>query len=229
MEYVENNNIEHEMPPLTVDEQPQSAQKGSARKNQILRVLKSSKFRKIVILACVIIALIIGVNTYVSYNSAESVAERYLEAFIYQNVSKLDKLSAFNYYAYLLSDYDLDKEVFFEEASDYLDEDIYSWDDYMKAMKAYVDEELVDMYGEYTVTFEATRTKSMSINKMEEEMSYWLEMLEEETGFDRDTISAVKEIAVKVKIVGEDEIERETATVYVVQIGHSWKVLDIDL
>lgn len=192
-------------------------------------IVKSKKtIRTVATLACVVIVLIVAVCALYSYNSPASVAERYVKAYIYNDVATLNKLSAYDYYEYLLYQYDGDTEEFFADASDRYDEDIKNWNQYSKCMKEYQTEQLSDYYGEYKLTIEATKTKERTLRKIEEELEYYIGKYEKRTDFDRDDISAVKEVTVKRKIVTEDEIKRDSATVYVVKIGMNWRVLCIE-
>ena len=75
----------------------------------------------------------------------------------------------------------------------------------------------------------AAKTKNVSVKKLVKDQDYWLSELEESSGFDRDLIQEAKEITVKEKIKGEDEINRYTSTVIVVKMNGKWKVLKYDI
>ena len=86
------------------------------------------------------------------------------------------------------------------------------------------EENLTDKYGRYKITVETTRARDVSVRKLEEDYGKWLEQLESQGLFDRDSIQAVKEVTVKAKLTGEDETERETF----VKVGFQWKVITYD-
>lgn len=193
---------------------------------KIRNIEKSKKtIRTLGVLACVVIVLIIAFSVLYSYNSPASVAERYVKAYMYQDIVALNKLSAYDYYECLLYWYDGDTEEFFADVSDQYDEDIKNWNQYSKYMKEYVAEELSDLYGDYKITIKATKTKDRALRRIEEELESYILRYEEMTDFDRDDISAVKEVTVKTKLVSEDGIVRNSITVYVVKIGMNWRVL----
>lgn len=196
---------------------------GKPDANQLIERLKKEPKKLGLIAAAVIVAVAVAV-IFLGGSSPESVAERYCKAW-YTDAKTESSLLACDWQEYLLHNYD-DEEEFFEEMGDYYYADIASWGDYYKAVDASQKEELEDTYGEFELTAEATKTKDMSLNKLQEELSYWLDALEEYTSFDRDSISDVKLVTVKVKISGEDDTNRATWLVYTVKIGSSWKVLD---
>lgn len=194
-------------------------------KSKFLHLARSTKCRKIAISSAILIILFAVVFGIISHNSPSGIAERYVKAYIFQDAITLNQLCAYDYYALQLYEYDHDEESFFEAVSDEIDEEITSWKDYSKYMKKYITEYLSDEYGEYKITLEATRVKNKSIKKFEEENTSLLKKIEKRTNFDRDGISAIKEVTVKTKIQGEEKTDRETVTIYLVKIGFSWKVL----
>ena len=125
-------------------------------------------------------------------------------------------------------DYD-DEEEFFESISDWTDSDISSWSDYYKVLEDEAKEDLEDSYGKYRVSAEATKEKNMSLKKWEDEYDWEIENYEDAGCFDRDSVKAVKIVTVKVKIQGEDDIERDSGEICMVKMGLFWKVFDYDL
>lgn len=179
------------------------------------------------IIASVVLILSIALFSVLSSLSPQSIAEKYAEAYIFGDICKLQKYSAYDCYEFALRSYD-DEEEYFEIMSDHYDEDITSWDDLSKAQRAYADEEFSDEYGDYKVTIEATRVKDISIRKLAEECGYQLDLLEEQGLIDRDDIAEAKEVTLKLKIAGEDTTDRDTGTIYLVRLGFFWKVLARD-
>lgn len=191
--------------------------------NQLIERLKKEP-KTLGLIAAAVIVAVAAAAIFLGGSGPESVAERYCKAW-YTDAKTESSLLAFDWQEYLLNGYD-DEEEFFEEQGDYYYADIASWGDYYKAVDAAQEEELEDIYGEYELTAEASKTKDMSLNKLQDEMGSYLDALEEYTSFDRDNISDVKVVTVKVKISGEDDTSRVTWSVYTVKIGGGWKVLD---
>lgn len=219
---------------LNAESDPTSVQNKASiyadnKMGKIRTVVKSKKIRTLAVLACVVIVLVIAIVSVCSYNSPASVAERYVKAYMYMDTATLNKLSAYDYYGFLVSWHNDDEEEFFEYFSDEYDEDITNWKQYEKYQKECQAEELSDYYGDYKITIETTKTKERTLKKIEEKYEYYISRYEERTDFDRDDISAVKEVTVKTKIVGEDNIERNSIAVYVVKIGMNWRVIYMDL
>ena len=179
--------------------------------------------RKIfVILALALVVLIVIACVVFIPQSPERVAEEYCEAALFRDISKKDAYSAYSTYA----EDDLDEE-FFEKKSDLYDEDITNLQELSNVCRTREEEELYDHYGEYEVTIESTRTRDMSMRKLEEEYNYSLKTMEAEGIFDRDDIEDIKVITVKIRIQGEDDNDRDTYDVIVVKLGSSWKVLSL--
>lgn len=194
-------------------------------KRKVLKLRKSKKVKRIGGLVVAAVLVLVAALSVISYSSPKAVAKRYLDAYVYRDYVTMNKLMAYDVYAYELYWCDGDEEKFFEEVSDEFDEDIYSWKELSKYMREYVDEELCDEYGDYSISYEVTREKDISIRKLEEEEEYLIERLEKRANFDIDNVTKAKVITIKVKIKGEDETERETIEVYMVKIGGRWKVL----
>ena len=197
------------------------------KKFDILGVLKklfSPKWRIWTIVICSSILLIAGAIFVLVFNSPANVAERYMKAVCSSDLRTRYALAAYDAQQYAMGDQS--EEEYFELMSNRFEEDIDSWSDFYKVYKRDGDDSLYDTYGDYKFSVEATRTKHISSKKLEEECANRLKNLEEKGLFDRDSISEAKEVTVKVKLAGEDETERWTATVYVVKIGRAWKVLD---
>lgn len=191
--------------------------------NRLLAAIKKHR-KKLLILALAVVA-VATLCILMGNGSPESVAERYVKAYMTDEKTRA-KLMAYDYQEYLCYYYDGDEEAFFEARSDQYDTDISNWNEYYKVYDASQKESLEDNYGKFKVTAETTRTKDISIKKLEDDMSWWLDRLEERLGsFDRDDIQDAKIVTVKCKIKGEDDSDRENMEVYVVKIHGSWKVL----
>ena len=185
---------------------------------------KKLSLTTILILAAVALLVIVAAVIFLVHNSPTSVAKRYVKGF-YTNEQAFVSSLAFDYKAYLLYDYDGSEDEFFEAMSDLYEVDISSWRDYYKAVDEDSREGLEDSFGKYKVTAEATRTKEKSVDWLRLKTHGWLGTLEEEAGFDHDSIKAVRLVTVKLKIAG-DKIKRETCDVIVVRTGLFWGVLD---
>ena len=137
-------------------------------------------------------------------------------------------MRAYDEQAQMLDWYDGDEEVFFENQSNWLDEDITSWKDYYEAKDASNKEGMEDELGRYTIKTEAKKVKDVSAKKIRSDYEYWLDELEDSIGFDSDKIKEGKRVTVKLTIKGEDDTERETVDVVLVRTGLTWKVLTGD-
>lgn len=174
--------------------------------------------------AVVVIAVLVGV---IRYNSPASVAQRYLKA-LFTDSKRASSMLAYDEQAQMLDWYDGDEEVFFENQSNWLDEDITSWKDYYEAKDASNKEGMEDELGRYTIKTEAKKVKDVSAKKIRSDYEYWLDELEDSIGFDSDKIKAGKRVTVKLTIKGEDDTERETVDIVLVRMGLTWKVLAAD-
>lgn len=191
-------------------------------------VLKRRKKTVGIIAAVAAVAVVAVVAALLTGGSAKSVAGKFAKEYCSANIKSCTKLLAYDYYDYLLSDYD-DEEEFFEDASDEYDEEITSWRDYYKAESEDSKDRLDDYYGSYKFTIEVTKEKNMSLKKWEDEYEWEIENYEDADCFDRDAVKAVKMVTVKIKIKGEDGSDSYTAEMCVVKMGLSWKVFDFDL
>lgn len=192
--------------------------------NKLLTAMKKHR-KKLLILVPAVVA-VVALCVLLGSRSPESVAERYAKAYL-TDQKTVAKLKAYDYQKYLCYSYDGDEEAFFEAYSDLLDEDISGWNEYYKVCDASRKEDLEEAYGEFKVTAETTRTKDISVKKLDEDRSWWLDWLEKHCEpFDRDDIQDAKIVTVKLKIKGEDDSDRESMEVYLVKIHGSWRVLD---
>ena len=185
---------------------------------------KLKKFIPLIAAAVVVIAVLVGV---IRYNSPASVAQRYLKA-SFTDSKRASSMLAYDDQARIVSRYDGDEEVFFENQSNWLDEDITSWKDYYKAKDASNKEGMEDELGRYTIKTEARKVKDVSAKKIRSDYEYWLDELEDSADFDRDKIKEGKRVTVKLTIKGEDDTERRTVDVVLVRTGLTWKVLTGD-
>lgn len=185
------------------------------------------KLKKIVILALIAVAVIAVVVGVIRYNSPASVAQRYFKATL-TNSKLAARMTAYDTQAMSLQWYDGDEEEFFENQSDWLDEDITSWNEYYKAIDANQKERLEDEYGKYKLTIDVKKVKDISAKKIRDDYEYELDSLEDATGFDRDQIKAGKRVTLKYALKGEDGTERDTLDIILVRMGMTWKVLTTD-
>lgn len=178
----------------------------------------------VILLAAIVIGGVCGV---ISYNSPKSVAKRYVKAVLFGDEKTEAKLSAYDWYAQQLGDNE--EDVFFYKASLSYDEDITSWQEYFKAVNLYKKEELEEWFGyEYKVSFSVTRVEGLSGWSIKERYAKALDKYEEESLLDRNNISDVKTVTVKIKAETEEYgIWRDTVRVIVVKMPSAWKVLDI--
>ena len=168
-----------------------------------------------------IIAVIIGLNAI----SAGNVAEKVAKATILNDFKAMGKYSAYSFEQFRVGDYD-DEDEFYEDKSDYYDEDISSWSDLCKVAPEYVKEDLEDYFGDFKLTVEATKVKDIPIRKLKSECEYMIDELEEMPDFDIDDYSKAKVVTVKYKIDGDDDKEKGSYDVYLVKDGITWKVVD---
>ena len=194
--------------------------------------VRSSKNKKVWTLATLIVAAVVVVLAIAGvlvgvyrYNSPEAVAVRYVETMDKDN-EKAASLLAYDEKAKLLYNYDGDQTAFFEKNENTFDMDIESWEDYYSAEDEFWTELTENLCGEYEVTAEATRTKKMSIKRLEKEQGELLDELEDKAGFNRDAIQEVKEITVKRKLKGEVKTWRDTYAVIMVKLKGKWRVLE---
>lgn len=185
---------------------------------------KKPPLKLILIAAAAAIVVICIVVSLISRGNPTSIAERYVKATVTDSKTFMS-LFAYDFKDYTLASYDGDEEALFEDVSDEFDADISSWNDVYKAFDAYRAEELEDQYGKYKITVEATKTKDVSVKSVLEDNEWLIENLESSTDFDSDKISDAKLVTVKMKIVGEDDMERSKMEVCMVKVGGSWRVL----
>lgn len=212
-------NAENQAPELTA---PAVSQENAAAASQ-KELFKRNWKKWLILIACVLIVIGAGTAILVS-RSAESVAKRFSIAY-YTNEKRFASLLAYDYKAAQLSPYKGDEDAFFEEKAEKYGVDISSWNDYFKACDEDFAEYLQDEYGKYKVTAKVTRSKDISVKKLLEDQSYWLDTLEKSADFDRDQITDAKLITVKLKLDGEDGNDRGSLSLYMAKVGGSWKAL----
>ena len=169
----------------------------------------------------------------------KAAAENFARAVISCDIDRINKRCAFDakelvtdaikLFAVFSGDEDFDEEDFFEEAGDFLGEDIGSWKDLSKALKATLNEELEDHFGKYKVEIKATKVKELSAKKLKEEASKlpgdeFYDFIEY-YDFDPDKVKSGAEVTLKIKINGKDDKETVTIPLYMAKIGGSWKFL----
>ena len=184
--------------------------------------------KKLVILAAAALAVIAAAAVLLSRGSASSVAKRYCKA-IFEDQKTVVALTVYDWKQYQIrsNDYE-DEEEYFEYASDRWDEDIRSWNDFYQVRNAGMKEDMEDLYGDYRLTVEATKSRDLSVKRLLSDQDYWLDVLEKYGAFDRDSVTAAQQVTVKVKIKGEEDTDRVTYKVTLVKAGGGWKVLDYE-
>ena len=183
--------------------------------------------KKTLIVLAALVLLIVVVACAAKHNSPASVAERFTNA-CFGNTKAQYKLLAYDKQKLDLYYYDGDEEEYFMSMSDSYDEDIDSWNDYYKVCDEEMKNDLEDEVGyDCEVTVKVTKEKNISVDNYLDDDEYWLDWLEEAAEFDRDRISAVKEVTVKVRLKGEDDIQRETLRLMLVKAGGGWKVINV--
>lgn len=173
----------------------------------------------LVILVC-IVTVFAGCNRT---QTPEEIAEKYMEAAWSSDFDKMAKYSAYDVYGYEIRDYD-SEAAYFEEMSGWYGEEINSWASLSKVIHSSYDEEFTSMYGKYKISFECIGSKELELNNFTlhhtggNKMNYC----------DWENITAVMEVTVQLTLTGESETVESTATVYLVQMGDSWKVINVD-
>lgn len=185
------------------------------------------KRKKTVISLSAVIAVILLVVILLVRGSASSVAKRYCSAFV-GDLHTQERLTAYDWRNEKIQGY-RDEDDFFEAMSEEYDEDVKSWGSYYRADNKDAKETVEDYVGKYSKTVTVTKVRDISVNKLKDDMSSFIRILEKNGSFDADKISAAKSITVKMKIKGEDQTIRHTYDMYLVRIGLAWKVLDYDV
>lgn len=189
---------------------------------------KKEKFKKnwkkwLFAVVCIVVAISVGAG-FITSRSPKAIAKRFAIA-NYNNLEKCANALIYDYKAMRLLDYDNDEEKFFEEMEEVYEVNISSWKDYFKAADKSAAETREDIYGKHRITAEVTKTRDISTKKLLRDQEKYLMELESDLHFDRDQIEDAKLITVKVKIKGEDDIDRVNETIYMVKIGGRWGVL----
>ena len=221
----EMHNVNSEDTTAEIETATVSACADSKSKNSIVGFIKKRKLLLIIIAAVVVLGTAAGI--VLSSLTPENIAEECAEAYFLSDYAKVEKYTAYNFRTFKLGG--KDEEEFFEIQGGLYKEYIETWDDYFSVLKENRAEYIYDGYGEYELTVEATRSKEMSQRKFEVEYSRTLQALEEDNLLDRDDITDVKVVTVKIKIKGEDETDRKTIDIIMVKIGLLWKALDYDI
>ncbi len=190
-----------------------------------LTVKKKPSLKTVLIIAAACAVVITAAVVFFARNSPESVAKRFAIAYC-TDEKTATSLYAYDGEAYLLVNYDGDAEDFFEKQSEIYDADISSWSEYYNVLDADQKEYLEDWYGEYEVTAEVTRSKDVSVKNTLENLESHIKYLETRVSFDSDAITDAKQISVKIKIAGEEYIDREKMTIYMVKTSGKWGVLE---
>ncbi len=183
-------------------------------------------------IAVILLVLIAGgtASAYFHSRTPEAIALRYAKACLFDDVAEISKVLAYDdKIVRLYGRFENDEESFFEYESDYLQEDIYSWDDYYKAIKERKAEQLEDYFGNYELSCDIKRVKDVSERKIKDDYEDEIAFLESADVLDADMLGQGKIVVVKGKIDSEDEgIARFYNTVVLVKVSSSWKVLTCD-
>lgn len=178
-----------------------------------------------IILAIVAVAAVVLTAVFLMRNrDANVVAERFAKG-IAGDMKTCVSLYAYDRKAYILSDYD-DEKDFFKEMQDIYGGKIDSWAGYYRAFDISNRERLEDSFGKYDISARAYREKEISLEEWE--ANYWEEIdrCEEIARFDRDYVSEAKMVDVKATLKGEEDTERMVITLCMVKIRGFWKVFD---
>ena len=217
---------------VTQEEVRNEPSKNSSVFSSIKEKLSSKTAKRAIGLFVVIAILVCAASATGIFSSAESVALKFVKATADFDAKTVSKYLAYDIKAIRLynSDCEDDEEAFFDKMSDEYEEDISNWNDYFKAMHDSSFEDFVDLFGDYTISCEVSRSKDISEKKVKDDYSYELSKYEKRAGLDIDDIGAGKIITVKGKYETEDEgIVRFTYEVVVVKCSNTWKVLDYDV
>ena len=237
--------LEPQEPPVTEEEKP-TAQETTAPEEQAStaqetpapdgpedspkekdKFFSRKNLKRNIILGAILLAIAVAIPVILSHFGPKAVAERYCMGCFEGRLDKTASVVAWDLKALTLSIYD-DDEDFYEAMSDFYGVDIHSWRGYVKAAHDYSRELREEEYGKHKITAEATRVRDVSVKKLKEEMgSKRCKALEDDMDVDLDEITAAKIVTVKVKLIGEDDSYKETASVYLGKIGGQWKVLYI--
>lgn len=215
-------------PVNTLPEQPkEQANIGRKLLMGIKNAFSPERWKKSAIIAAAVVLVLVVIGVLLGRSSPTSVAKRNAIA-VFGDMKTVVKLTAYDWQKDRLADYK-DEDDFFEKMSDKYDEDIASWRTYYKAVDKDSRENFEDALGKYKISAEVTKNRDVSLNKWLDEYSLTLKELEKSGSFDKDKVSGVKEVTVKVKLKGEEQTERVTMDMCMVKTGGSWKVLTCDM
>lgn len=185
-------------------------------KNPALAFIEKRKI--FVILALALVVLIVIACVVFIPQSPERVAEEYCEADFFEDIYKQQ-----SYSAHVLFN-KKDEASFFERKSLDYGENIDSLQEYGNVLREIKEEYLLDRYGKYTITFEATLSRDIPLDRLSD-YSVYLDKMEKTGSHNRDDIKELKRVTVKMKLEGEERNLRETHEFVLVKLGLSWKVL----
>ena len=191
--------------------------------------LSKEKLPMLIAIAAAVVIVAVLLIVLISNSGPKAAAKNFAKAVISCDIDKANKLCAFDAKEFVIEEYGGDEEDFFEDAGNFLGEDIGSWKDLSKALKATLNEELEDHFGKYKVEIKATKVKELSAKKLKEEASKlpgdeFYDFIEY-YDFDPDKVKSGAEVTLKIKINGKDDKETVTIPLYMAKIGGSWKFL----
>lgn len=195
--------------------------------NDIRNAFSPERRKKSAIITAAVVLVMAAAGGLLGRSGPAPVAKQNAIA-VFDDMKTVVKLSAYDWQKDRLADYK-DEDDFFEEMSGKYDEDITSWRTFYKAVDRDSREDLEDALGKYKISAEVTKNRDVSLNKWLDEYSLTLKELERSGSFDKDKVSGVKEVAVKVKLKGEDQTKRVTMDMCLVKTGGFWKVLTCDM
>ena len=187
--------------------------------------LSKEKLPMLIAIAAAVVIVAVLLIVLISNSGPKAAAKNFAKAVISCDIDKANKLCAFDAKEFVIEEYGGDEEDFFEDAGNFLGEDIGSWKDLSKALKATLNEALEDYFGKYKVEIEATKVKELSEKKLKEAVGEWFYETIEDYDFDPDKVKSGAEVTLKIKINGKDEKETVTIPLYMAKVGGSWKFL----
>ena len=187
----------------------------------------TKKYITIGAIAVIVIALVIGLISCLSSNSATGVVKSYIKATYKPDFKKADSLELCGgekYYEYLADEADMDLDEYFEQMSD---GDASNYKEYCKyrneKMKDFLEEGTDDLGENLKISkIEIKKDKKLSEKKLKEIKKRY----KDDDYIDADKITEAHEIKVKVTIKGDDDSDSHRRTIIVVKYKGNWKVID---
>lgn len=192
-------------------------------KFSLKKFFSSPKVRLISILCSILIVVGVALAVTLTVTSPEYRAKQMAMAYMYDDITRMNKYTAYDMYSRVLNNINKTEEEYFASKGAYYREDIDSWEYLSKVERERRDDDYFEAYGDYKICIEVTRVKDTSKGKLDQTL---ITRLESNGLFDRDDIEDVKQVSLTIKIQGENKIKRIKATVDMVKIGLLWQVFD---